>query len=365
MENISVIGTGRLGLGFALVLENSGFNVIGIDRDQERVDLINKKEIKTVEPFVEEFLKSSQNFHITTDLKKALDSEIIFILVNTPSLPDGRFDESQIDSAIEELVEYGKQDILRHVIISSTVNPSYCDSVAEKLNSLNYTVNYNPELLSQGSVVHDIQNPDMVIIGEESTQSGEKIQQVFEKFCKNSPSFHRMSRISAEIAKIGFNCFSTTKIAFANSIGDIAIKVGAEPETILHALGSDSKIGSKCFKYGFGYGGPCLPRDNNALLNFSQSIGMNIPLSKATDETNKLHLNFQFLQYQKKFKKDELIVFDGVTYKKGTTMLVGSQQLALAVMLAKDGYKVLIKDVPEVIEQVQKLHDSLFQYEKI
>ena len=92
---------------------------------------------------------------------------------------------------------------------------------------------------------------------------------------------------------------------------------------------------------------------------------MNIPLSKATDETNKLHLNFQFLQYQKKFKKDELIVFDGVTYKKGTTMLVESKQLALAVMLAKDGYKVLIKDVPEVIEQVQKLHDSLFQYEKI
>ena len=181
MENISVIGTGRLGLGFALVLENSRFNVIGIDRDQERVDLINKKEIKTVEPFVEEFLKSSQNFHITTDLKKALDSEIIFILVNTKSLPNGKFDESQIDSVIEQLIQFGKQDTLRHVIISSTVNPMYCDSVAEKLNSLNYTVNYNPELLAQGSVVHDIQNPDMVIIGEESIQSGEKIQQVFEK----------------------------------------------------------------------------------------------------------------------------------------------------------------------------------------
>ena len=365
MQTVAVIGIGRLGIGVALNLEKSGYNVIGIDKNRSHIELVNNKKLKSIEPYIEDYLNSSKNFRAYTDLREALISDIIFILVATSSLENGRYDTSQVESVVNELEKLGKQNTLKHIVILSTVNPGFCDEAAKTLEPLNYTVSYNPEFLAQGSVTKNLQEPDMIIIGENSKDAGDKIQEIYQKMCVNKPSFHRMSRLSAEIAKIAYNCFSTTKISFANSIGDLATKVGAEPEKILDALGSDSKIGSKCFKYGFGYGGPCLPKDNNALIGFANDVGMNLPISKATNETNKKHLEFQFEQYSKKYDKDKEIVFDGVTYKKGTIIIEGSQQLALAVKLAKAGYKILIKDVQDVIDQVKKIHGNLFEYQPV
>lgn len=364
MSTVSVVGIGRLGLGFALALEKSGFKVIGVDKNQTYVDKIKQKKLVTVEPFIQEYLNSSKNFDVTTQLKNALDSEVIFVLVATPALSSGEYDASQIQSVVDELTSFGKQDITKHLVISCTVNPGLCDNVAKILEPLHFTVSYNPEFLAQGSIIKNIQNPDMVVIGEGSKLAGEKIHEIHKKLCLTKPVFHHMSRLSAEITKIALNCFMTTKISFANSIGDLARKSGAEHEKILTALGTDSKIGSKCLNYGFGYGGPCLPKDNGALLSFAKKIQMDLPISRATDETNKIHLEFQFNEY-KNHPKDEIIVFDGVTYKNGTIIIEESQKLKLAEKLAKEGYKILVKDIPQVIEQVKKLHGSLFEYEYI
>jgi len=364
-KTFSVVGIGRLGLCFALYLEKCGYHIIGIDINKSYVDLINNKKLKSPEPLVEDYLNSAKNFHATTNIREVLDSNIIFILVNTSHLSNGKFNESSIDSIVQQIVQFGKQEKKRHVVILSTVNPGYCDKIATRLEPLNYNVVYNPEFLAQGTVFKNLQNPDMIIIGEQSTEAGDKLQEIYKNGCVNKPSIHRMSRISAEIAKIAYNCFSTTKISFANSIGDLALKVGAEPNKILNALGSDSKIGKKCFKYGFGYGGPCLPKDNRALIYFASEKEMELPISLATDETNKKHLEFQFEEYSKNFQKDQAIIFYGVAYKKGTTILEDSQQLALAVKLAKAGHKVYIKDSLAVIDKVKEMYPSLFEFQPI
>jgi nucleotide sugar dehydrogenase len=174
-----------------------------------------------------------------------------------------------------------------------------------------------------------------------------------------------MSRLSAEIAKIATNCFLTTKISFANSIGDLAIKVGAEPEKILNAIGADSRIGNKYLSYGFGFGGPCFPRDNKALGLFARNNDYSLLLSEATDEINKRHLAFQLQEFLNKYSEDEKIIFDGITYKKGSLLLDESQQFALAFLLAKAGRKVVLRDQEVVLTAIKKDYETLFDYEPI
>lgn len=360
---ISVIGVGKLGICFALNLEKAGYNVIGVDKNQKYVELINNKQLTSYEPFVEEYLQSSQHFHATTDIKEILKSNMIFILVPTPSLETGRYDHSFVNEVIDEIEKFGQQDVIKHIIISSTVNPEFCDKIQQRLENLNYTLTYNPEFIAQGSVINDQQNPDMILIGGKSQTAGDILEEIYTKMCKNKPIFKRMNLISAEITKIALNCFVTTKISFANSIGDLCETVGAETDKVLSAIGSDSKIGNKCLKYGYGYGGPCLPRDNKALSVFGEDHGIDLLISKATDEINKNHLEFQLKQYKKNSKTNEQIVFDGVTYKKGTVILEESQPFELAIKLAKSGCKIRIIDKPAVIDEIKKIYGSLFEYE--
>ncbi|HEY0679718.1 MAG TPA: hypothetical protein VGD17_15645, partial [Chitinophagaceae bacterium] len=166
------------------------------------------------------------------------------------------------------------------------------------------------------------------------------------------------------ITKLATNCFLTMKIAFANSIGDLSEKTGAETEKILAAIGSDSRIGNKFLRYGYGFGGPCFPRDNRALDYFGKQHQYDLLLSKATDECNRLHLEFQFQQYMRANVNGNPIHFYSLTYKAGTTILEESQQLALAVKLAEAGKKVIIHESDEVIKEVQSRYGNIFEYAK-
>src|SRR5687767_11915583 len=163
-----------------------------------------------------------------------------------------------------------------------------------------------------------------------------------------------MSRLSAEICKLATNCFLTTKIAFANAIGDLAAMAGAQPDKILAAIGSDSRIGEKYLGYGYGFGGPCFPRDNRALGYFADNLGYDLKLSKATDQSNKEHLDFMFGQMNANHIDDGAIVFEHVTYKPGVNILEESQPMALALLLARAGKKVKICDSKAVIEEVKQ-----------
>ena len=365
MDNISVIGIGTLGLCFALVLERAGYNVLGCDIKKEYVDSINNKKIKTIESKVEEYLKETKKFKATLSLKETIEhSDIIFIIVRTTSLLDGRYDCSQVDKVVDDIIRLGISEKVKQIIISCNVNPGYSNYVQEKLEKYNYIVNYNPEWVAQGSIIHDQEFPDLVVIGENDEESGNIIKNIYENICLNNPFFHRMDRLSAEITKVSLNCYLTARISMANMIGEVAVKSGVNPDKILMAIGDDTRIGNKYIKYGFGYGGPCLHRDTKAFINYTNKLKIKPSMIIAAEEINKNHLQFQLNKFFENNSKDKLVVFDSITYKKGVTLIEESQQLLYAVEIAKNGYKVLIKEHPYVIRQVKEIYGNLFMYEE-
>lgn len=364
MEKIAILGIGKLGICFALNLERVGYDVIGVDISPDYVNSINQKTLRSYEPKVEEYLLAAQNFSATTVLNEALSSnaEMFFVCVATPSTSDGGYDHQQIDGIAAQLEAFGANKRPRHLVIVATTMPGYCDELATRLAPFHWTVSYNPEFIAQGNIVHDQQYPDQVLIGEGHQVAGNLIEKVYRKVCQNEPTFCRMRPLSAEICKIATNCFLTTKISFANSIGDLATKVGAEPDKILKAIGSDSRIGNKYLGYGFGFGGPCFPRDNRALGKFANDSGYELLISDATDEVNRRHLEFQFKLWMDNFKENQPILFDFVSYKKDSILLIESQQLALAIKLATAGRQVIIQEREVVVRELEKRYGDLFEY---
>lgn len=357
-SNITIFGVGKLGVCFALNLEKVGYSVLGVDIHPEYVDSINTKTLKSSEASVESMLTSANNFTASTDVDQGLEfSDILFVLVATPSLDNGKYDHSQIDKLADQLIKRGRQETTKELIIGCTTMPGYCDDLQDRLEKYNYNVSYNPEFIAQGTIIRDQLYPDMVLIGSRNKESANKIKGVYERLVENTPVYSIMSPISAEICKIALNCFITTKIAFTNMIGDLATKVGGEAQSILDAIGADQRVGSKCTRYGYGYGGPCFPRDNRALGVYAKEQDCSIHISDATDECNADHLKFMV----DSFVGDEA-EFSSVTYKPESTILEESQQLAYAVALANKGVTVTISETPEVIEELKRLHGELFNY---
>ncbi len=364
MNKVSVIGVGRLGICFALTLERAGYEVLGVDISPEYVQHINDKTLHSDEQNVEAYLQASTNFKATTDLKEAVDfADVLYVVVATPSLPNGRYDHAQVDAVVDKLVEgqlgYNQN---KHLVICCTTMPGYCDGVAERLEGTGYTVSYNPEFIAQGTILRDQAYPDMVLIGEGSPEAGALLQKMYEDMTLNEPRVHRMTRTEAEITKIGLNCFLTTKISYANMIGDIVYKAGGNPATVLSAIGADTRIGHKYLKYGYGYGGPCFPRDNRVLALYAGDLGIEALISIASDQSNAQHLEFQVNEFATQLNKDEVLELSRVTYKPESTLLVESQQLGFAKGLAEKGFKVNICERETVINELKNTYGDLFTY---
>jgi len=356
MEEIGFLGIGRLGICLALSLEQSGFSIVCNDINASMLDLIKNKTLQSSEPSVNEMLSKSKNIKIAVNDNEVFDKSLIFVLVATPSLPDGSYDHSSIEQIALNIEKYYENKTLfdkKYIVICSTVMPMYCDSLQSRLSKYNVEINYNPEFIAQGSIIRDMNSPDMVLIGERSKEAGDLIENVYRRFVKNTPKYCRMSALEAEITKISLNCFLTTKIAFANCIGDLVKSVGGNPHNVLSAIGSDSRIGNKYLGWGYGFGGPCFPRDNRALNFFARQHDVVNNIGEATDISNKIHLANLLSQIQAKFTKDINILFTYVSYKADSIILEESQQLQLALALQNDGYNVYIKERDIVKESIQ------------
>lgn len=363
MNKVAIVGLGRLGLCFALNLERIGYSVYGIDSNTNYIEEVQLKRIKSNEPFVEKYLSESKNFIATTDLSiiEKEDIQFIYLILPTPSLADGKFSHTYIDEFLIDFKKYISSKLKRHLIIGSTVMPGYCDSIALEFEKQNVSITYNPEFIAQGSIIHDQQHPDQLLIGEGHKDATQFLRKVYAKMCLSNPAIHIMSRKSAEITKLATNCFLTMKISFANSIGDLARRVGVEEDKILNAIGSDSRIGNKYLKYGFGFGGPCFPRDNQALMAFANEQKTEIPLAEATIQVNQNHLEFQLNELLK--LDQETYYFDSVSYKKDTDIIEESQQLELAKLLVKNGKKVVITNSKKIKKIVELKYPNQFIFE--
>ena len=357
MTNISILGVGKLGLCLALNLEKKGFNIIGVDVYQNYIDSLSNKTFTTSEPLVTEYLQSSNKIKFTTDLKTALKNDILFVVVSTPSTSDWKYNHNDIENIANQLISIGKQPVRKDLIINCTTFPGYCDTLQEKLKEYNYYVSYNPEFIAQGTIIRDQIMCDNVLIGEADKYAGDLIQSIYEKMVESKPIYNRMSRTESELTKLAVNCFLTTKISYANMVGDIANRLGCSPDVVLNAVGTDSRIGNKYLKPGFGFGGPCFPRDNRALAKCAEKLGIDAVISKATDEMNQKHLEYQIEDFIKQNpNKEKTIKIDFVTYKKDSVLLEESQQLKFAIKLKELGYKIKILDQrQEVLKQLKNI----------
>lgn len=365
LKTVGVIGAGRLGLCLAVNLEKSGYAVIAVDTSDERITQIREKQVNSQEPGLNQALSKANNITAVTtrNIDLVLGCEIIVICVPTPSLEDGSFSLEYVVNVVEQLKSLSKPKEEIVLMIHSTIMPGHCTRLQKMLLDHNYDVVYSPAFIAQGTILKDQKFPDQVLIGSASQTATNKVKFLYEKLVENEPVYNIMELTEAEITKIALNCFLTTKIAFANAIGDLSKKMGCVPETILKAIGSDSRIGHKFLGYGYGFGGPCLPRDNKALQASAREFGYDLKLSQATIDSNRQHLDEQWLEFKSKHSKDQPVHFRDVSYKKDSDIIEESQKLLLAARAAHDGYDITIIDTQAVIERVRKEYDNLFTYQ--
>jgi len=355
-KNISVLGIGKLGLGFALLLEKNGFNVLGLDILNSYVDNLNNKTIEFSEPGYNELLQNSKNFTATTSLKQAVEfSDILYILVQTPNGGGEKFYDHTILSNL--LLKISKLNYHnKNVIIGCTVMPGYIDQVAKTLLP-DCSISYNPEFVAQGDIINGFENSDIILVGMDKD-----LKEVFENiytFCKGKFCF--MKNIEAEIVKISLNGYITTKISYANMISDLCDNIGADKSVVLNAIGSDSRIGNKYFKPGYSFGGPCFPRDTKALKQLMDQWNIDSSLLESTTRYNNFHTNFQILKLYGQNK--ETYTFEKVCYKESKIPIIEeSAKLKIAKGLKNLGKNVIIHELPEIIEEVKKEFGNIFEY---
>jgi nucleotide sugar dehydrogenase len=367
-NNVSVIGIGRLGLCTALCLERGGYNVVGVDVFPSYVEALNNKTFKSTEPRVEEFLQASKNFKATTSIDEAIShSDLLLVFVATPSTGGERhYDHSMLGKVLMDI--NSRKVSGKHVVIGCTVIPGYISETGRYLlrDCTNTSLSYHPEFIAQGDIIRGTLRPDMSLIGEGSKAAGDYLEEVNKKMCENEPVISRMSPESAEITKLSINCFVTMKISYSNMIGDIADRTpNANKFDILSAVGADSRVGRKYLTPGYGFGGPCFPRDNRALGGYAETVGVEPILPVATDAYNKLHAKYQLKDLIAQNK--DIYVFTGIGYKDPcpVPIIEESQKLVLASGLVRAGKRVLLRDRDFLIRAAQLEFGKMFEYEVV
>lgn len=362
---IGIIGAGRLGLTFALLCEKNGYDVVVSDVREDYVFNLNQKICLTNEPLIQSMLFDVKNFSATTSNIEVIEnSDIIFTFVATPSTLDGNYDTTKVFEVVADFYTASSLNIPlydKKFVIGCTTNPGDAEQIQTRLNMFNIQVAYNPEFIAQGEIVKGIEQSDIVLIGTEYTELANELIGIYNKIQTTAVNAYVMSTKAAEITKIGVNCFLTTKISYANMMGEIMIKAGVQDEIdmVLSAIGGDSRVGKKYLKYGFGFGGPCLPRDNRALGHFANNLGMELNLPLTVDNFNKEHANFIKNYYiQKNPDKTLPFVMDYITYKKGTDIIEESQQFQLCVDLLNEGYTLHVIEIDVIANKLQQMSES-------
>ena len=355
-EKISMIGLGRLGAPIAACLAAKGFRVTGVDRDADRVAAVNEGRTPVYETGLDEMLTRTQGrLSATTDTRAAVrDTDITFVLVPTPSEPDGRFTLKYVLGACEEIgAALANKNTYHLVVLVSTVMPGATggpvrealEKTSHKVCGKDFGLCYSPEFVALGSVIRDYLNPDFILIGESDPRSGKLLASIYSRICQTNPPNSRMNFTNAELAKIAVNSYVTTKITFANTLAGICQNLpGADVDQVTDALGLDSRIGRKYLTGGVGYGGPCFPRDNQALASVARSVGASAELAESVDHVNRHQVDRLTKLVKENTEPNNTVAILGLAYKPHSDVVEQSQGLLLAEALAGDGVDLIAYD---------------------
>lgn len=351
VKAIAVIGLGKLGSPLAAALAVKGFQVIGLDTNREFVDKINRAHPPVEEPGLESLLRTTRGrLNATMDYNEAVQgTQVCCIVVPTPSSDDGAFDLKIVLAAADQIGGALRiADGYRVISIVSTVMPGDTDRVREVLERSSgkrcgedFGLCYSPEFIALGRVIDDLQNPDIVLIGESDQRAGDLYESVIRQLTDNKPPVLRMNFINAELSKLAVNAYVTTKITYANMIARICERyVGADADVVTNAIGLDSRIGRKYLKGAVAFGGPCFPRDNLAFSKAAQRVGTTAPLAETTHRYNQDQTGFLLQIIRQHLSPGTTIAVLGLAYKPDTPVVEESASLSFIYALLEAGYAV-------------------------
>ena len=344
---LCVIGAGYVGLVSGVCFADLGNDVICVDKDIDKINLLNKGKIPIYEPGLSELvLKNFRNkkLNFSTDLKKSIkNSDIIFICVGTPTKKGGSSANlSQIFNVAKEIsTSINKFKI---IVTKSTVPITTGDEIekiiSKKNNKNKFSVVSNPEFLREGEAIRDFIYPDRIIIGSNDKKSNRILKNLYNPLISKGAQYLHTSRNAAELIKYASNAFLATKITFINEIANLCEKIGINVEDISIGMGLDKRIGSRFLRAGPGYGGSCFPKDTKAITYTADKFKSNLSVIKSVIKSNKnrskilLNRVYEILKRKIKNKK---ITFLGVTFKANTDDMRDSSSLTMIPALSKKG----------------------------
>ena len=329
--NILIIGTGYVGLNTGVVLAYLGNEVTCVDVNAEKIRQLKAGITPFYEPHLDELLPLvKENLRFTDDYAAAgiPETDVIFIAVGTPSLPDG--------SANLEYVRQASEAIAKHldsrftvVVNKSTVPVGTADKVRERIEhtlaqrgaKVEFDVVSNPEFLKEGAAVGDFMKPDRVIVGTDNPRTAELLKTLYDPFTRNHERMIVMDVRSAELTKYAANAMLATKISFMNEVANLAERMGADIEKVRVGIGSDPRIGYSFIYPGAGYGGSCFPKDVKALVHSAGEHGFDAKLLKSVEAVNKSQKQLLFRKISAAFDGElagRTVAIWGLAFKPNT-----------------------------------------------
>ena len=358
--DISIIGSGYVGLVTGACFADVGHNVVCVDNDQRKIDSLQSGHIPIYEPGLEEVVHrnvSARRLRFTNSIEDGVQhSQIVFIAVPTPPQPDGSVDLTYIERVAREIAEVLKE--YRVIVDKSTVPVKTGEKVAKTIRRYNkagvdFDVVSNPEFLREGCAVADLMNPDRIVIGSNSDRALALMKKVYEPFM--APILVTDVN-SAELIKHAANSFLALKISYINAISAICEASGADVEKVADGIGADKRIGRSFLNAGLGYGGSCFPKDVAAFIAISEQLGLPFLLLKEVQRVNQT----QRERFVTKIRdtlwvlRDKRIAVWGLTFKPDTDDVRNSVAIDLVNGLLQEGAIVQAYD-PKGMDKVAEL----------
>jgi UDPglucose 6-dehydrogenase len=365
---ISVIGTGYVGTVSAACFAELGYQVICVDIDQSKIDMINRGMPPIYEDGLSELLEkhAGKNLSATSDYDLAVqNSDVSFICVGTPSDPDGKIDLGIVKAASASLGKALKKKKDYHVIVvKSTVVPQTTEKVVLPLIEKHsgkrkgeFGIAMNPEFLREGKAVHDFMHPDKIVVGALDKKTGDIVASLYRGLeCEVT----RTNPRTAEMIKYVNNAFLATKISFANEVGNICKELGIDTYEVMNAVGKDFRIGPHFLNSGAGFGGSCFPKDVKALIGKAEDIGYEPLLLKSVISVNEIQPLRMLVLLKNKLGelRGKKIAVLGLAFKNDTDDIRESRSIPLIKELIEAGAIITAYD-KMAIENMKKLFRNI------
>ena len=369
--NISIVGTGYVGLVTGTTLAELGKTVYCVDIDENKVERMKQGIVPIYEPGLEEMFHrniQANRLYFTTNLKEALDkSDVIYLALPTPPGEDGSADLSYVISVANQIGEMMTD--YKVVVNKSTVPVGTADKVREVISSktqIPFDVVSNPEFLREGFAVEDSMNPARVVVGSSSEKAREIMANIYQPFTNTGVPIIFMDEKSSELTKYAANSFLAVKITFMNEIANYCEKVGADVDKVRLGMGSDDRIGHRFLFPGIGYGGSCFPKDVKALIKSGKLENFDFKILEATEDINQKQKVILVDEIEKYFGENlegKKIAMWGLAFKANTDDIREASSLDNIDLLLQKGANVVAYDTIAE-ENVKRILGDKIEYAK-